>query len=133
MKIRIAEARRLLEHWRGRISRGLAGIIWVPTSPLFGDQDDVPLDVTNRERRFREALEQRQDDSDEEVFVLPHSDEIDEDEYESNHGEQHSLTSYCTSHLFKDAMEEVMDASNASHLDEDISSEYCLFFFHLVC
>ena len=48
-KIRIVEACCLLEHWRGCISHGLAGIIWVPTSPLLGDQDDVPLDVPNRE------------------------------------------------------------------------------------
>ena len=88
-KMRIAEACRLLEHWRGHIARGLPSLIWVPTSTLFEDQDDG--------RHFRQGLEHPQDNSDEELFVLPQSNEIDEDEYESDHSEQCPLKSY---HIF---------------------------------
>ena len=126
--MRIAEACHLLEHWRGRIAGGLASLIWVPTSPLFEDQDDIP----DHERHFREHIEQPHNSSDEEVFVLPQSDEIDEDEDQSNNDEQHPYSASHIYHPYEDAMEEVMDTSDVSHPDEDMSSECCILFFDIV-
>ena len=103
-KMRIAEACHLLEHWRGRIAGGLASLIWVQTSPLFEDQDNIP----DQERRFREDIAQSHNLSDEEVFVLPQSDKIDEDEDQSNNDEQHPYSASHTDHPYKDAMEEVI-------------------------
>src|ERR1700675_2657114 len=83
-KIRIAEVHRLLEHWRDRIDRGLQGLIWVPSCPLFQDK------ATTHGRRFRQAVDLPQDHSDEEVFILPQSDDIKQDEYDSHDNVQHT-------------------------------------------
>jgi hypothetical protein len=85
-KIRIGEIHRLLDHWRDRIDRGLIGLVWVPTCPLFQDQVNAP----SHRRRFRQAMGVPQDDSDDEVFILPQSDEIEQEESGSNDDEQHS-------------------------------------------
>ena len=87
--IRVGEVHRLLEYWRGRIAHGLSGLIWVQNSPLFQDQDDGH----DHGQRFREAIEQPHYESDEEVFVLPQSDDIEEDKYESNDNQQHPYRS----------------------------------------
>jgi hypothetical protein len=112
-KIRIGEIHRLLDHWRDRIDRGLIGLVWVPTCPLFQDEDNAP----SHRRRFRQAMGVPQDDSDDEVFILPQSDEIEEDECGSNDDEQEP---------FED---EGMDASIVPHPDGNSSCEYCM----LVC
>src|ERR1700675_4466219 len=78
-KIRIGEVHRLLEHWRDRIGRSLQGLVWVPSCPIFQDEDKAP----SHGRRFRQALDLPQDDSDEEVFILPQSDDIEEDDHAS--------------------------------------------------
>ena len=71
------------------IACGLSGLIWVQNSPLFQDQDDGH----DHGQRFREAIEQPHYESDEEVFVLPQSDDIEEDKYESNDNQQHPYRS----------------------------------------
>ena len=112
-KIRIGELHRLLDHWRDRIDRGLLCLVWVPTCPLFQDEDNAPT----HGRRFRQTMGVPQDDSDDEVFILPQSDEIEEDECGSNDDEQEP---------FED---EGMDASIVPHPDGNSSCEYCM----LVC
>ena len=88
-KIRLTEAHHLLEHWRHCMAQGLTGLIWVPSSPLFDDQGDAP----NHGQQHQQPIDNLQDDSDEESFVLPQSDEIEEGEYESNDDAQHQYRS----------------------------------------
>ena len=126
-KIRLAEAHRLLEHWRDRVAQGLAALIWVPSSPLFDDEGDAP----NRGRRCRQPMDNLQDDSDGEVFVLPQSDEIEEDEYESNDGAQHQYRSSQDFPPLEDVMEDIMEASDASHSHEYFSCEFVVHVFDL--
>ena len=127
-KIRVGEVHCLLEYWRGCIACGLSGLIWVQNSPLFQDQDDGH----NHGWCFQEAIEQPHYESDEEVFVLPQSDDIEEDEYESNDNQQHPYRSSQDYPPFKGAMEEVIDASEMFHPDGYISCECCMFLFDLV-
>ena len=122
-KIRIGEIHRLLDHWRDCIARGLQGLIWVPTCPLFQDEDNAPV----QRRQFRQAIALPEDNSDDEVFILPQSDEVEEDEYDSN---DEKLT-YRSSPVHLPSEERVMDASNASHPHEYSSCEYFILFFDL--
>jgi hypothetical protein len=69
-----------------------------------------------------------QDDIDDEVFILPQSDDIEQDDYDSNNDEPHSYRSSPVHHSFE---EEVMDPSNASHPHEYSSCEYCILCFDL--
>jgi hypothetical protein len=114
----------LLDHWRDRIDRGQQGLIWVPTCALFNDEHNTPT----HGRCFRQAIDLPQDDIDDEVFILPQSDDIEEDEYDSNDDEQ---PSYRSSPVHRPFEEEVMDPSNASLLHESSSGEYCILFFDL--
>jgi hypothetical protein len=123
-KIRIGEIHRLLDHWRDRIDRGLEGLIWVPSCPLFQDEDRAPA----HGRRLRQAITLPQDNSDEEVFILPQSDEIEQDEYGSNDDEH----SYRSSQVRDPFDEAPMDTSNASHPQEYSSCKYCMLSFYLV-
>ena len=73
---------KLLDHWRGRQDDGHEPLIWVSTCPLFQDTD----------KRVRHGRSLRRDqtahpyESDEEVFDLPASDDVDEGEMESDGG-----------------------------------------------
>ena len=72
-KIHVGEVFRLLDHWRDREDQGLEPLVWIQTSPLFKNANPYARPV-----RCPEALDPH--DSDEEVFVLPDSDEPDEEE-----------------------------------------------------
>ena len=74
-KIQVGEVFRLLDHWRDRGDQGLEPLSWVPTSPLFKHTDPSSKPV----QTFRTAQVLDPHDSDEEVFVLPDSDELDEE------------------------------------------------------
>jgi hypothetical protein len=75
-KIQVGEVFRLLDHWRDRQDRGLDPLIWIPTSPLFQDAAKPSKHV----RSSRPATTQFQEDSDQEVFILPQSDDLDEED-----------------------------------------------------
>ncbi|KAF8259055.1 hypothetical protein EI94DRAFT_1814044 [Lactarius quietus] len=75
-KIQIGEIFCLLDHWRDRQDQGHVPLTWVPSCPAF--QDGQPSQCL---RKIRAAVGAMQPlESDEEVFVLPASDEIDEEE-----------------------------------------------------
>jgi hypothetical protein len=112
----------LLDHWRDRIDQGIPALVWVPTCPLFQDDDDAS-DVG---RSFRRAVALAEDESDEEVFILPQSDDIDEEESGSNDHEH----SYGSPPLH-DPFEGVVDATNASHQDDNIPCEHFVHFIDL--
>jgi hypothetical protein len=73
-KIHVGEVFRLLDHWRDREDQGLEPLAWVPTSSLFKNTDTSSMGV----RTFRHGKALDPHDSDEEVFVLPDSDELDD-------------------------------------------------------
>ena len=75
----------LLDHWRAHQAQGLEPLIWVPTCPLFKDAEKTAKHVWAI--RQAKAL-QPPPDSDEEVFVLPSSDDIDleEEDGQDDHG-----------------------------------------------
>src|ERR1700735_3732086 len=75
-KIHVGEVFRLLDHWRDREDQGLDPLAWVLTSPLFKNTDRSLKGV--RPLRHAKALDPH--DSDEEVFVLPNSEEVDEED-----------------------------------------------------
>jgi hypothetical protein len=91
-KIQRDEIYRLLDHWRARQASGLDPLIWVPTCPLFKDSQNTAKKV----RAVRQARALQPPDSDEEVFVLPDSDDIDLEEDVSQEDDHHSEQS---SHL----------------------------------
>ena len=79
-KIQVGEIFRLLDHWRDRQDKSLDPLIWVPTCPLFqGAEDPVTCGRTLQKTRVQQLP-----DSDEEVFILPSSEDSDRDEDESN-------------------------------------------------
>ncbi|KAF8270246.1 hypothetical protein EI94DRAFT_1698918 [Lactarius quietus] len=81
-KIQIGEIFRLLDHWRDRQDQGHVPLTWVPSCPAF--QEGQP---SQRMQKIQETVVAMQPlESDEEVFVLPHSDKIDEEEDEANPG-----------------------------------------------
>src|ERR1700744_1669880 len=68
-KIQVNEIFRLLDYWRDRQCEGHDPIVWVPTSPLFQNQERGPRHCwTSRQPRIEHPQ-----DSDEEIFVLPSS------------------------------------------------------------
>jgi hypothetical protein len=75
-KIQIGEIFRLLDHWRDRQDQGHVPLVWVPSCPIF--QDAQPSERIRKLRESRTAIQPPE--SDEEIFVLPQSDDIDEDE-----------------------------------------------------
>ena len=76
-KIQREEVYRLLDHWRARQDNGLEPLIWVPTCPLFKDSEKTAKHVW---AIWQAKALQPPPESDEEVFVLPDSDDIDLDE-----------------------------------------------------
>lgn len=84
-KIQVGEIFRLLDHWRDRQVRGLDPLIWVQTCPLF--QDAAGHSKHGRTVR-RVQVQQYLHDSDEEVFVLPSSQEIDQEDDESDNNDE---------------------------------------------
>jgi hypothetical protein len=122
-KIKIGEIFRLLDHWRDHIDRGHHALVWVPSCPLFQDDDHAPIHGW----QLQQAMALPEDYSDEEVFILPQSDDI--EEYESNSNDHESLHQSSPVH---DPFEEgVMDAIGASHPQESSSCEYCILFMDL--
>ena len=76
-------------------------------------------------------MDNLQDDSDGEVFVLPQSDEIEEDEYQSNDGAQHQYRSSQDSPPLEDVMEDIMEAGDTTHSHEYFSCECAIHVFDL--
>ncbi|KAF8257633.1 hypothetical protein EI94DRAFT_1708787 [Lactarius quietus] len=81
-KIQIGEIFHLLDHWRDRQDQGHVPLTWVPSCPPF--QEGQPSQHLQKIRETVVAMQPLE--SDEEVFVLPHSDEIDEEEDEADPG-----------------------------------------------
>ncbi|KAH9176173.1 hypothetical protein EDB89DRAFT_2065978 [Lactarius sanguifluus] len=75
-KIQIGEVFRILDHWRHRQDQGIGPLMWVPTSPLFDNMDDPP----RRGRSVRKARMLQSQGSDEEYFVLPNSQDSDQED-----------------------------------------------------
>ncbi|KAF8268580.1 hypothetical protein EI94DRAFT_1800312 [Lactarius quietus] len=75
-KIQIGEIFCLLRHWRDRQDQGHAPLTWVPSCPAF--QEGQPSQCLQKIRAAVVAMQPLE--SDEEVLVLPASDEIDEEE-----------------------------------------------------
>jgi hypothetical protein len=123
-KIKVGEIFRLLDHWRDRIDRGLHALVWVPTCPLFQDGDEASDDG----RKSRQVVAVPEDESDEEVFILPQSDDIEQDEFDSNDHDQYS---YRSSQVHDSFEEGAMDASHASHPYDNRSCECFMLFIDL--
>ena len=70
-KIHVGEVFCLLDHWRDRKDQGLEPLVWIQTSPLFKNTNPYMQPV-----RCPEALDPHDSG---EVFVLPDSDEPDEE------------------------------------------------------
>ncbi|KAH9020694.1 hypothetical protein EDB85DRAFT_1896072 [Lactarius pseudohatsudake] len=79
-KIQIGEVFRLLNYWRERQDQGIGPLMWEPTSPLFAHIEDPP----RRGRSVRKAKLQQSPVSDEEHFVLPHSQDFDQEDEETS-------------------------------------------------
>ncbi|KAH9163430.1 hypothetical protein EDB89DRAFT_1912659 [Lactarius sanguifluus] len=75
-KIQIGEVFHILDHWRHRQDQGISPLMWVPTSPLFDNMDDPP----RRGRSVRKARTLQSQGSDEEYFVLPNSQDSDQED-----------------------------------------------------
>ena len=89
-KIQVGEVFRLLDHWRDREDQGSQPLVWLPTSPLFADIKQS----SRHAQSIRQAAALEPQDSDEEVFVLPHSDEFDEeDDGNMSHDQSHQSPS----------------------------------------
>ncbi|KAF8263643.1 hypothetical protein EI94DRAFT_1703852 [Lactarius quietus] len=78
----IGEIFRLLDHWRDRQDQGHVPLTWVPSCPAF--QEGQPSQCLQKIRETVVAMQPLE--ADEEVFVLPHSNEIDEEEDEADPG-----------------------------------------------
>ncbi|KAH8982338.1 hypothetical protein EDB86DRAFT_3086166 [Lactarius hatsudake] len=75
-KIQIGEVFRILDHWRHRQDRGIGPLMWVPTSPLFDNIEDPP----RHQQSVRNARTLQSQGSDEEYFVLPNSQDSDQED-----------------------------------------------------
>lgn len=73
-KIKIADVFDLLNHWRDRQDHGLDPLIWLPTCPVLQGTEGF----IRRGRNLRGRGARRQDDTDEEMFHLPSSGDMDE-------------------------------------------------------
>jgi hypothetical protein len=74
-KIQIDEVFCLLDHWRTQEDASLDPLIWASTCPLLKDSENTTKTV----QAGRQAQVLQPADSDEEVFVLPDSEELDFD------------------------------------------------------
>jgi hypothetical protein len=83
-KIQIDEVFRLLDHWRTQEDAGLDPLIWALTCPLLKDLENTTKTV----QAGRQAQVLQPADSDEEVFVLPDSNEVD---FDSNGSDNNHL------------------------------------------
>jgi hypothetical protein len=79
-KIQIGEVFRLLYHWMDRHVRGLDPLIWLPTCPIFQEEEQC----SKHGRNIRQARARQPQLSDEEEFGLPQSDHVDEEENMEN-------------------------------------------------
>jgi hypothetical protein len=97
-KIRIKEIFRLLTHWNVRQSEGLEPLIWVATCPLLEDAQGTAKCVLAGHRA--RALEPQ--DSDEERFILPATDEIDPESDASDDDQRSERSTH--SHVSSDSV-----------------------------
>jgi hypothetical protein len=75
-KIKKKHVFRLLYHWRHRQRQGLDPLIWMPSSPLFRNAARQFRNVHN----IQQPTPEQPQDSEEEVFDLPLSGDVDEEE-----------------------------------------------------
>jgi hypothetical protein len=74
-KIQIEDVYHLLDYWRACQDSELEPLIWASTCPLFEDKNKTAKNV----QASQHACTLQPPDSDEEVFVLPSSEDIDLD------------------------------------------------------
>jgi hypothetical protein len=122
-KIKVGEIFRLLDHWRGRIDRGLQGLVWAPSCPLLQDEEHAPT----HGGKLRRPIALPEEYSDEEVFILPQSDDIEQHESDLSDHEG----PYRSSPVHDPFKEGAMDDDGESHPDEYNSCEYCIFLLDL--
>ena len=81
----------LLDHWRAHQAQGLEPLIWVPTCPLFENTEKT---VKSRRAIWQARALQPPPESDEEVFILPDSDDIYSEDEGSQDANEHSDQSF---------------------------------------
>ncbi|KAN0140679.1 hypothetical protein V8E53_001506 [Lactarius tabidus] len=113
-KIKVGEIFRLLDHWRGHIDRGLQGLVWAPSCPLLQDEEHAPT----HGGKLRRPIALPEEYSDEEVFILPQSDDIEQHESDLSDHEG----PYRSSPVHDPFEEGAMDDDGESHPDEYNSS-----------
>ncbi|KAN0128961.1 hypothetical protein V8E53_013223 [Lactarius tabidus] len=113
-KIKVGEIFCLLDHWRGRIDRGLQGLVWAPSCPLLQDEEHAPT----HGGKLRRPIALPEEYSDEEVFILPQSDDIEQHESDLSDHEG----PYRSSPVHDPFEEGAMDDDGESHPDEYNSS-----------
>jgi hypothetical protein len=74
-KIQIDNIYYLLDHWKASQDSGLEPLVWASTGPLFQDNNKTAKNL----QASQHTHTLQPPDSDEEVFVLPDSDDIDLD------------------------------------------------------
>jgi hypothetical protein len=127
-KVQVGEVFRLLDHWRDREDQGLQPLVWLPSSPLFVDTKQ-----SNRHAQsIRQAAALEPQDSEEEVFVLPHSDEFDEENDDSiTHNQSYQSPSVLASSDDSGALMEleppVMQLSDPTESSSGKSHDLCAY------
>ena len=108
-KTQNSEIFRLLNHWRVHQDNGSDPLIWAPTCLLFKDA----VNVANHVWTIQQARDLQHVDSDEELFVLPSTDNVDEED-ESHGGDD---TSEPSSQLHNDATDKRSTSPESVILD----------------
>jgi len=117
-KIQIGEVFRLLDHWRDRQDQDLYPLVWVLTCPLFQDAEKP----SKRLQNVQQVRAQTPQVSDEEVFNLPSSKDIEEDEDDYSGDTESSDDSSKDSESFDLGMD--TPHVHMAHKDQESSSEY---------
>ena len=117
-KIQIGEVFRLLDHWRDRQVQDLDPLVWVPTCPLFQDAEKPSKHLRN----VRRVRVEPPPESDEEVFNLPSSKDIEEDEDDYSGDTESSDDSSKDSESFDLGMD--TPHAHMTHQDKGRSGEY---------
>ena len=126
-KIQVGEIFHLLNHWRDWQDKGLDPLIWVLTCPLFQDVEDPSKHM----QTLQQARVPQMEDSDEEVFVLPSSSDLDQGD--DGFGDNESLEESASAGNSSDNAEDInLDVESPhwhiSHPLEDSSCEHHIHF-----
>lgn len=122
-KIQIEEVFHLLDHWRACQNRGLDPLIWASTCPLFKDSENITKNV----QATRQVRALRPSDSEEEIFSLPDSDEIDSEGNGSNNNHSQEPTQHYDASADEQAlfMDTPRDDVEMDHPDNNMSGKSC--------